>query len=84
MILTHRKEADTHLSHIHRLVSAYATNDKTVADLSCAISWAKKEAKKQRESIVVCQDCLEHILVIHPSGTISLYRQISDWEVGEE
>jgi hypothetical protein len=69
-----------HLSHLHRYVSAYETNKTTLEDLEQDIQIALLEAK-QHGPVIVQQDCLEHIFIVFPSGTIGLYRLVGNYEV---
>lgn len=62
-----------HISHYFNLVSAYELTEEKLKDLLEDIEAAKIEAKQSCKSIIVSQDSLEHIFVIHPSGRISLY-----------
>jgi len=75
MILV-RDTEKMHVSHIFNLVSAYHLNHENVARLIDQINEAVVTAKKNTQSVIVEQDCLEHILVVHPSGAISLYARM--------
>lgn len=70
-----------HLSHFHRLVSAYVTSEESLADLEHKIIVAIREARLLNERRIVEQDCIEHIFVVFPSGTIALYREVGCYEV---
>lgn len=71
----------THISHFHHFVSAYETNKEMVDKLIEMIDDALKTAKGSLEPVIVEQDCLEHIFVVYPSGTIGLYRIVGRYEV---
>ncbi len=73
-------EPKTDLSHFHRLVSAYQTNDESVEDLAVELEKAVQIAREKCESVVVDQDCLDHVFIVHPNA-IGLYRLVSTWEV---
>lgn len=62
-----------HISHYFNLVSAYHLNPENLDRLMELIREATVKAKETREGVIVEQDCLEHIFVVHPSGAISLY-----------
>jgi len=77
------KEEVIHLSHLHRYVSSYATNKETIENLQQDILVAL-EVSEQYGPQIVEQDCLEHIFVVFPSGIISLYRKVGDYEVYDD
>jgi len=62
-----------HISHYFNLVSAYHLNPENLDRLVESIREAIVKAKETGEGVIVEQDCLEHIFVVHPSGAISLY-----------
>lgn len=77
------KDEIIHLSHLHRCVSAYHTDPETVGYLQQDIVAALAKSK-QHGAIIVEQDCLEHIFVVFPSGTIGLYRKVGSYEVYDD
>ena len=81
MYLKQKPEHKVHISHLHHFVSAYETNEENVKWLEDMIKEALKVAREKTESQIVDQDCLEHIFVCYPFGTVSLYRRIADYEV---
>jgi len=83
-MLLKQKSQIIHLSHLHRYVSAYSTDRETIESLQQDILAALTESKQQNRAIIVEQDCLEHIFVIFPSGTISLYRNVGSYEVYDD
>lgn len=76
-------DCKTHLSHFHILVSAYATCKENVDDLAVAIRAGQQQARASREDVIVDQDGMDHIFVVHPSGRVSLYRQVGIYDVIE-
>lgn len=73
-----------HLSHYFHLVSAYELCQERLDDLIRDIEEAQKKAKETYESIVVEQDCLEHIMLVHPSGRVSLYACMGTFNISKE
>jgi hypothetical protein len=73
-----------HISHYFNLVSAYELCPERLDDLIKDIEEAQKKAKETYESIVVEQDCHEHILLVHPSGRVSLYACMGLFDIVKE
>ena len=73
-----------HISHIFNLVSAYHLNHENVARLIEQINEAVVTAKKNTQSVIVEQDCLEHILVVRPSGVVSLYACMGTYSIEDK
>ena len=67
------------LSQFHSLVSAYETVPENVERLALDLEHAIVQAKASTKSVVVDHDCLEHVFIVHPSGAVTLYREISSW-----
>lgn len=65
-----------HISHYFNLVSAYHLSPENLDRLVESICEAVTKAKETGEGVIVEQDCLEHIFVVHPSGAISLYARM--------
>jgi hypothetical protein len=80
MILQQRRHR-IHLSHFHSYVSAYFTTKETVGELEQAILLAQEQAKESKDAQIVEQDCLEHLFIVFPSGSICLYRLVGDYEI---
>jgi hypothetical protein len=59
-------------------------NHENVARLIEQISEAVVTAKKNTQSVIVEQDCLEHILVVHPSGVVSLYACMGTYSIEDK
>jgi hypothetical protein len=72
-----------HVSHFHRWVSAYETNEETVDWLIQMIKDAIQIAEQTKEPQIVCQDNYNHVFLVHPSKHISLYRKINLYKVTE-
>lgn len=70
-----------HISHFHHFVSAYETNEETVADLEEAIREAVVCAKAIGEGVIVDQDCGDHVFIVHPRGSISLMAERKSFEI---
>jgi len=79
-----RREQIIHISHLHHLVSAYATSNETVAELVESIESAVVTAREEGKGQIVDQDCLENIIVVHPRGSLTFYREIGHYEIVEE
>jgi hypothetical protein len=78
------KAQTIHLSHLHHLVSSYESSPERVKDLAEALELAILNAKACGSSIIVDQDCLDHIFVCFPSGSIGLYKQCGKYEIEPE
>ena len=73
-----------HLSHYFNLVSAYHLNHENLDRLMESIREATIKAKETSEGVIVEQDCLEHIFVVHPSGAISLYACMGTFTIEDD
>jgi len=74
----------THLSHYFHLISAYDLTEVTFNALLEEIDQAMKKATETKESVIVTQDSVDHILVVHPSKAITLYASMGTFEKVEE
>ena len=78
------EEGPIHLSHLHRLVSAYETNRQTVVELATALREGVEKSKRDTEVVVVDQDSMEHVFICLPSGKLALYRLVQVYEICDE
>ena len=74
----------THLSHYFHLISAYKLNPETFNELVESINTATIKAVEETKSVIVSQDSLDHILVVHPSKAITLYAAMGTFERVED
>ena len=72
-----------HVSHFFHLISAYEMCQERFEWIYQLIREGIKKAEKTHESQIVDDDCMEHILICHPAGTISLYREIGCYKIME-
>lgn len=83
LLLRREDPTPTDLSHFHRLVSAYHISEELVEALAVSLEEAQKEARQSGESIIVEQDCLEHLFIVFPSGNVGLYRSVGTYQIVE-
>ena len=70
----------THLSHYFHLISAYELSQERFDDLIEEIKEAQTIAQTTGKSVIVTQDSHDHILVVHPSKSITLYALMGTYE----